>query len=84
MRAYTYIYSIVLYTYIPAEVELLMEEEEVDEGNHDLDDRDEGCREHRAPLPHTPCHYQVPYSRRHHPLHACAPTQLIHLYICAW
>uniref|UniRef100_A0A0E0MDE5 Uncharacterized protein n=1 Tax=Oryza punctata TaxID=4537 RepID=A0A0E0MDE5_ORYPU len=36
-----------------------MEEEEVDEGNHDLDDRDEGCSEHRAPLPHTPCHYQM-------------------------
>ena len=39
---------------LPAKIDLLVEEEEINDGYHDLDDGDEGCSENWTPLVDTP------------------------------
>lgn len=53
-----------MYQQLPAKIDLLVEEEEIDDGYHDLDDGDEGCRENWTPLLDTPGHYQEAHCRR--------------------
>ena len=50
---------------VPAKIDLLVEEEEIDDGYHDLDDGDEGCSENWTPLVDTPGHYQEARCGRH-------------------
>jgi hypothetical protein len=41
---------------VPSEVELLVQDGEVDDGDDDLHDGDEGGHEHGPPLLDAPCH----------------------------
>ena len=50
---------------LPSKIEILMEKEEIDHGNHDLYDRDEGWREHRPSLLHAPRHQHIAHSGPH-------------------
>jgi len=50
---------------LPAKIDLLVEEEEINDGYHDLDDGDEGCSENWTPLVDTPGHYQEARCGRH-------------------
>ena len=54
---------------VPAKIDLLVEEEEIDDGYHDLDDGDEGCSENWTPLVDTPGHYQEARCGRHDALY---------------
>jgi len=55
-----------------------MEEEEIDDGHHDLDDGDEGCSENWTPLMDAPGHYQEACCRRHDSL--IIPIYIIYEY----
>ena len=54
---------------LPSKVDLFMEEEEINDGYHNLHHGDEGCGEDRALVLHAPRHYQVHGSRTDYPLH---------------
>jgi hypothetical protein len=57
-----------------------VEEEEIDDGHHNLDYGDEGRSENRALLLDAPGHYQIAHAGRHdslHQSHACCVFQMI-------
>lgn len=53
---------------LPSEVELFMEDGEVDDGDDDLHDGDEGGDEHRAPLLDAPCQQHERHAAADHAL----------------